>query len=132
MLDPDIRSDYRPRDSWGRLARQYFRYGWGKADMLYANGVLPSLRPLAPLALLLGLTAGTILAALTPERWPLIALLVIWTAALSSIGLATSGGLSHRLRTMAATALMQLSYGVGLLAGLARGPGPRRHLRNQS
>lgn len=132
MLDPDIRSDYRPRDSWAALARQYFRYGWGKADMFYANGVLPSLRPLAPLALLLGLATGAILAVLTSWLWPLAALLVIWGAVLAFIGLGTSGGLAHRLRTVAATALMQLSYGLGLLAGLGRGPGPRRHLRNQS
>ncbi|MGI9648857.1 MAG: glycosyltransferase [Acidimicrobiia bacterium] len=132
MLDPAIRSDYRPRDTWRALARQYYRYGWGKADMLYANGVLPSLRPLAPLALLLGLVAGAILAVLTPWQWPLIALLAMWALALISIGLGTSGRPVHRLRTMAATALMQLSYGVGLLAGLGRGPGPRRHLRDQS
>jgi len=132
MLDPAIQSDYRPRDSWSGLARQYFRYGWGKADMLYANRVLPSLRPLAPLALVLGLAAMTVLAVLTPWQWPLVSLLTAWGLVLASIGIMTGGSLIHRIRTIAATAGMQLSYGVGLLAGIGRGPGPRRHLRGQS
>lgn len=132
MLDPAIKSDYRPRDGWRALARQYFRYGWGKADMLYANRVLPSFRPLAPLALVLGLAAGAVLALLTRWRWPVLALLAAWGLVLVSIGVATSGGVIHRVRTVAATAVMQLAYGTGLLAGLGRGPGPRRHLRDQS
>jgi glycosyltransferase involved in cell wall biosynthesis len=130
LLDPSIGSTYQPRDSWPALARQYFRYGWGKADMLYANRVLPSLRPLAPLTLVLGLTAGAVLAVTTSLRWPFPALLGLWIAALLWVGVGAGGGLIHRVRTLLATALMQLSYGVGLLGGILRGPGPRRHLQS--
>ena len=66
FLDPTIRSSYRPRDSWGALARQYFQYGWGKADMVYANRELPSLRPLAPLALVVGLVVAILLTGFGP------------------------------------------------------------------
>jgi len=132
LLDPAIRSTYRPRNSWPALARQYYRYGWGKADMLYANRVFPSLRPLAPLGLVLGLAAGAVLAAISPIRRPLVILLSLWGAVLARVAVGAGGGVGHRLRTLMATVLMQLSYGTGLLAGVLRGPGPRRHLRNQS
>lgn len=132
LLDPSIRSTYRPRDSWPALARQYFRYGWGKADMLYANRVFPSIRPLAPLGLALGLMAGVAIAAASPARWPLAILLSLWGAVLAWIAIGAGGGLGHRSRTLLAAALMQLSYGIGLLAGVLRGPGPRRHLRAHS
>lgn len=130
LLDPSIQSDYRPRTSWRALSRQYFRYGWGKADMAWANGVLPSLRPLAPLALVVGLGGSAVLAAIGPT-WPLGLLVAAWATVLLVVGVMAGDGLAHRLRTAAATALMQTSYGLGLLVGLARGPRSRRHLRGQ-
>ncbi len=130
LLDPSIRSTYRPRDSWAAVSRQYFRYGWGKADMLYANRVFPSPRPLAPLGLVVGLATGALLAVVWSLRWPLVALLAAWGAVLAWVGLGAGGGFAHRLRTLLATGLMQVSYGIGLLAGVARGPGPRRHLQS--
>lgn len=131
MLDPSIRSRYRPRDSWGGLARQFFRYGWGKADMLYLNRILPSVRPLAPLALVGGLTGGLLLGILTRTFWPLVGLLVLWAIALVSVAARTPGTVAHRLRTMAAAAIMQVGYGVGLAAGLLRGPGPAKRSSRQ-
>ncbi|NNC92218.1 MAG: glycosyltransferase family 2 protein [Acidimicrobiia bacterium] len=130
LLDPSIGSTYEPRNSWSALARQYFRYGWGKADMLYANRVLPSLRPLAPLALVLGLAAGAAVAVTTSRQWPFFALLGLWFAALLWVAVGAGGSLIHRLRTLLATALMQLAFGIGLLGGMLRGPGPRRHLQS--
>ena len=55
LVVPEIRSSYRPRQTPGGLWRQFYRYGLGKADMLYINGEFPSWRPLAPLGLLIGL-----------------------------------------------------------------------------
>lgn len=131
LLDPSIRSDYRPRTSWRALARQYFRYGWGKADMLYANRVLPSLRPLAPLGLVVGLIGGSGLGLLASRWWPLGALVAAWLLVLAAVGLGTGGTLPHRLRTSAVTGTMQLAFGVGLVGGLGVGPRSRRHLRPQ-
>jgi len=130
LLDPSIGSTYQPRDSWRALTRQYFRYGWGKADMLYANRMLPSLRPLAPLALVVGLTMGALVAVTTSLRWPFLAVLALWITVLLRVAAGAGGGPSHRGRTLLATALMQLSYGAGLLGGILRGPGPRRHLQS--
>ena len=128
VLDPAIRSTYRPRDTWQALARQYFRYGWGKADMVYANHELPSWRPLAPLALVVGLMAAIFLA-VVGVWWPLAGLLAGWAVVIGWVALRTRGTIAHRARTGIATAIMQVSYGVGLLLGMGRGPGPRRHLR---
>ena len=51
-LDPEIRSVYRPRESPAALARQSWRYGLAKAEILLSTGRLPSWRPLAPLGLI--------------------------------------------------------------------------------
>ena len=68
LVDPAIVSTYRPRETISDLWRQFYRYGLGKADMLYVNGEFPSWRPFAPLALILGLAVGLALLALGEAR----------------------------------------------------------------
>jgi succinoglycan biosynthesis protein ExoA len=114
LLDPSIRSTYRPRESWSSLARQFFRYGRGKADMLLVNRAWPSWRPLAPLALILGLVIGVAIGPFLGWR-PLLALLGPWLAAL----LVASRG---RLLDLLVAATMHATYGTGLLTGLVRSP----------
>jgi succinoglycan biosynthesis protein ExoA len=114
VLDPSIRSVYRPRETWPGLWRQFSRYGRGKADMLLINGTWPSWRPLAPLALALGLIAGTVVG-LVWRWWPLDTLVLVW---LSFLAVANKG----RPLDIAAAATMHLAYGFGLLGGLFRRP----------
>ena len=114
ILDPSIRSTYRPRETWPSLTRQFIRYGRGKADMLFVNGVWPSWRPFAPLALVLGLVFGLVLG-FAGVWWPLIALTGLWLAAL----VVASRG---RPLDLVVAATMHLSYGWGLLSGLFRSP----------
>ena len=114
ILDPGIASRYTPRDRPADLARQYWRYGMGKADMLYVNGRLPSWRPAAPTLLALGLTAATILGPVW-GWWPLFALLAAW---LGGLAVAARG----RVLDLAVGAIMHLAYGFGLLRGLLRSP----------
>ena len=114
LLDPSIRSTYRPRESWSGLARQFFRYGRGKADMLLVNRAWPSWRPFAPLALVLGLLLGLLLGPFV-GWWPLVALLAAWMLAL----LVAARG---RLLDLLVAATMHLAYGWGLLGGLFRSP----------
>lgn len=66
-LSRDIVVHYVPRSSFAALARQYFRYGRGRARTLVKRGRLPTLRPLGPLLLMSSL-AATLLA---PPLWPL-------------------------------------------------------------
>jgi cellulose synthase/poly-beta-1,6-N-acetylglucosamine synthase-like glycosyltransferase len=114
VLDPSIRSIYAPRENPYLLWRQFFRYGRGKADMLYVNGRWPSWRPVAPLLLLTGLIAGLGLG-LTVSWRPLLILLAVWLTALA---------VAARLRPLVvlAGAIMHLAYGFGLWRGLFRSP----------
>ena len=114
VLDPAIRSRYRPRSTLGALWRQFFRYGRGKAEMLYVNRELPTLRPLAPLALTIGL-AATLAAAPWLGWWWALFGLGGWTVYLAVV----TGGWPRQLL---AAATMQLSNGLGILIGLAAGP----------
>jgi glycosyltransferase involved in cell wall biosynthesis len=129
ILDPSIKSAYHPRDTWKGLAKQYFRYGWGKADMLYLNRRLPSARPLAPLLLVAGLLLALLVGVFAGAWWPALALATGWSLALVAVAVGARGSITHRLTTAIATAVIHACYGSGLLAGLARGPGPIRHLR---
>lgn len=125
LLDPSIRSTYRPRETVRGLARQHHRYGVAKAEMLWLNGELPSPRPLAPLALVCGLAVGLVLTA-GGRRAPLAAVLAAWGAALGAV----AARAEDPPRTALATATMHLTYGAGLVRGLAEGPGSVRPLRS--
>lgn len=117
VVDPAIRSVYHPRRSWRALWRQYRRYGEGKAELLWANGRLPSARALAPAALVAGLGVGTVVAVTVwPGAFAVVA--VPWLAVLTGIGVRAP---SHRLRTAAASATMHAAYGVGTWLGVAKG-----------
>ena len=123
LVDPSIRSQYEPRDSVRALWKQYFRYGKGKAEMLWVNRRLPSPRPLAPALLTLGLIVLALVAVLSGTWWPLAALAGAWFAWLLIIGVRSS---ASTVGVMIAVAVMHLSYGLGLMWGLIRGPGPVR------
>ncbi len=115
VLDPAIRSRYRPRATLGALWRQFHRYGRAKAEMLYANRELPTLRPLAPLGLAIALVA-TLAAAPWLGWWWALSGLGGWTVYLAVV----TGGWPRQLL---AAATVQLSNGLGILIGLAAGPG---------
>jgi succinoglycan biosynthesis protein ExoA len=123
LVDPSIRSQYEPRDSVPALWRQYFRYGRGKAEMLWANRRFPSPRPLAPALLTVGLIVLTLVAILSGTWWPIAALMSAWLAWLLVIGFRSS---ASTVGVMTVVAVMHLSYGLGLMWGLIRGPGPVR------
>lgn len=117
LLDPAIRSTYLPRQSVRSLFRQFYRYGAGKADMLYANGRWPSWRPLAPLLLVTALIATFLLAAVTGLRLPFWSLLALWIVALLMAARVAPRPV-ERLRVFLAAAVMHTAYGLGLLTAL--------------
>ena len=122
LLDPSIRSVYRPRQTPSSLARQFLRYGQGKAEMLHVNGRWPSWRPAAPTALLLGVIAFMIIGMLGVAWWPLLALLGAWLVAVAVAATPGAGSFAGWLRAAIAVAIMHWSYGIGLIGGLLRRP----------
>jgi succinoglycan biosynthesis protein ExoA len=120
LLDPSIRSVYRPRQTPSSLARQFLRYGQGKAEMLHVNGRWPSWRPAAPTALLLGAIAFMIIGMLGVAWWPLLALLGAWLVAVAVAATPGAGSFAGWLRAAIAVAIMHWSYGIGLIGGLLR------------
>ncbi len=122
-VDPSIVSEYAPRDNAGSLWRQYFRYGMGKAEMLWRNGAFPSWRPVAPLALVLGLLLFAVVGLLTQLWVPLAVLTGLWLILLIWVALTAD---APAPRVLWAAGIMHLAYGIGEMWGLVRGPGSVR------
>ena len=116
-VDPTIESWYRPRDTWRGLFRQYFRYGRGKAELVWLNGRLPSLRPLAP-ALLVAGTVVLIVVGVSVTWVPLAVLGVAWLGTLTAVAARAS---TTKIRTGVVAGTMHAAYGTGLWWGLLSG-----------
>lgn len=108
-LDRSIVCRYRPRSSFRALARQFHRYGRGRATTVRADPGGCSPRHLAAPALLVAL--------LTPARLPVAAAYVAVVAARSA---AVPGGAGRRTGYALAVPTMHLSWGTGFLIGLVR------------
>jgi len=112
---------YVPRSSFGALARQYFRYGKGRARTALKHRRLPTVRPLLPFGLVVG---GALLVA--TSRWQP---LTRWVAgAYATACLAEAVRVSRRAPAApgnvpviaAIFPVMHLCHGVGFAAGLVR------------
>ncbi|HEX3763930.1 MAG TPA: glycosyltransferase family 2 protein [Kofleriaceae bacterium] len=118
-LSRDIVVHYFPRDSFRTLARQYYRYGIGRARTLLKLGSFPSPRPAIPFLMV---TGGALLLAV-PPLWPL-APLAFATYALATGAEAIRVG--ARLGPAAIPTIwaifptLHVSHGVGFAAGLLR------------
>ena len=125
-FDPAIQSTYFCRDRLADLWKQYWGYGRGKSLVLLKHKRPPSARMFAPAALVLAIaiSAMTSIAQRRPH-----ALIVVTGGYLGTIGIA---GLRIARRssvdpasTIGALATLHLSYGTGLIHGVA--VGVRRH-----
>jgi GT2 family glycosyltransferase len=125
VLDPALRIRYAPRRSLAAVARQYYRYGRGKADVTRKHRAVVSARSLAPLALVTSLavlSAGS-------GRWRRARRLLGVEALLYGGAAAAFARRSTRARgeppslvplVAAAFAAMHLGYGAGAARGLLR------------
>ena len=118
LLHPDIRFTYFVRPSLAKLWKQYFQYGEYRIHTIYKRRGLHSLRPLAPLALIL------FFAVLPALLWTPLARVVPLTVAgyvaalsLESARLTRPGSPRAFLQCLAGIAVMQLAYGVGEAVG---------------
>jgi glycosyltransferase involved in cell wall biosynthesis len=116
-LSKDIVVHYFPRDSIKTLAKQYFRYGRGRARTLLKLGRFPTLRPLLPFFLVSGAAALLV----TPPLWPFA------PAAFATYALATGAEavrVGAKLGPRAIPAIwaifpvLHASHGAGFAAGL--------------
>ncbi|MCB1755678.1 MAG: glycosyltransferase family 2 protein [Gammaproteobacteria bacterium] len=121
LYDPAIRANYVCRDSLGALARQYYRYGLGRAHTLSIHPrslryrQLLALAPfLAILIALLSLPVLPSLSALLMAGYLLILVSVSLRAMFRGQGLAKSLGVAPSL------SVMHLCWGAGFFAGVFR------------
>jgi len=90
-LDPDIRSTYFARPTFGALARQYWRYGTWKAAMLKRYPETLRWRQLIPPLFVAGLLGSGLLGIFWPPlRWLFGLALALYAGALLAAGLATA------------------------------------------
>lgn len=119
FLSRDIVVHYYPRETFGQLARQYFKYGRGRARTLLKLGALPTWRPLAPFALV----AGAAALVLMPPLWPL-APVAFAAYALATGAEAVRVGAPHGLGLVplvwAIFPVLHASHGAGFAAGLVQ------------
>ena len=120
VCDPTIRSWYFPRETPRTLWRQYRNYGMCKVSTLQKHRRLPTLRPLAPAALV-GSTAAALVLALTQRRVRWLFPTISWLVLVGSGGaaLAREPGVDAG-RAAAAVGICHWSYGVGFWAGVGR------------
>jgi cellulose synthase/poly-beta-1,6-N-acetylglucosamine synthase-like glycosyltransferase len=117
-MSRQIVAHYYPRDSMRSLARQYFRYGQGRARTLLKHGKLVSLRPALPFLGIVG-EAALLLAA----PWHLgglsLAAYALATGA-EAVRLGRDEGLSAIPVVWAIFPVLHASHGVGFAAGLVK------------
>jgi succinoglycan biosynthesis protein ExoA len=122
-LDAGLAVGYAPRATLEALARQYYRYGRGRARTVLKHRIAPSPRQLAPAALV----AAEILLLIAAQRRPRrLWLLAPYAAALAAAGI--HGALRQRsacvLLAPLALAVMHHAWGLGFLRQIAGGSPP--------
>jgi cellulose synthase/poly-beta-1,6-N-acetylglucosamine synthase-like glycosyltransferase len=123
LLTPRIASTYYVRSSLWALARQYFRYGRVKVEVLRRHPRRARVRQLVPGAFMLGLAATGALASLRGRFvLPLVALAGAYGLASLAASLRAAGRTNRRYLPVLplAFACLHVSYGLGFLVGLAR------------
>jgi glycosyltransferase involved in cell wall biosynthesis len=119
-LDPDIHSEYTPRNAPGKLMKQYFRYGYWKVSVIRKHGMPASWRHLAPAAFVLAVAAGAVISPFSMtvfSLWKGLIMCYLGACSIFSIQFFRE----NNLKTVAAIpfvfALLHLSYGLGFLKG---------------
>jgi glycosyltransferase involved in cell wall biosynthesis len=118
-LSRDIVVHYFPRDSFKTLAKQYYKYGIGRARTLLKLGSFPNIRPALPFVMVIG--GATLLA--VPPLWPLA------PAAFATYALATGAEAVRVGAVLGPAAIptiwaifptLHVAHGIGFATGLLR------------
>ena len=117
-FDPTLRVTYRPRGTFGSLAKQYWEYGWWKAEVAVRHPTTVRLRQLAPPLAVIGL-AGALPLALRSRSARL--LLASYAGAVGSVAT-----VQRRGWLVVIYPTMHVSWSLGSLCGLPRALSRRR------
>ncbi|MDQ3367003.1 MAG: glycosyltransferase family 2 protein [Myxococcota bacterium] len=118
-LSRDIVVHYFPRDSFKKLAKQYYKYGRGRARTLLKLGTVPTLRPFGPFLMVSGAAAMLMF----PPAWPLL------PAAVATYALVTGAEAVRVGKHLGPAAIptvwamfptLHVSHGVGVAAGFLK------------
>lgn len=135
-LDGEVSIDYFPRSSLVGLARQYFNFGWGRANTVLKHRARPKLRQMLPVAVFLLCVPAL---ALAPLDTLLVVPSVLYAGACVLWGLVLA--IQKKQPCLAASGIaaivMHMSWAVGFLARIARqalvgrGPAPAAAARGE-
>lgn len=127
-LDPSLRVNYWPRNTWRALARQFWATGRWRGELFRRLRLRNSLRYFVPPTLVLATAAAIVLAGLSVLggvlAWlALIAALgpIAYLAMLAAVAVASSGSVRDRGRLCLVLATMHWVWGAGFIVGAARG-----------
>lgn len=123
LLAPDIRSRYYSRSSLGKLARQYFQYGYYKVRVMQKHPRGMSVRQFVPATFVVALTISVATAVLFSHGWlPLAMLLGSYCvgAMLFALQGAAKDGWELLPSLPVVFATLHLTYGTGFLVGLVK------------
>ena len=118
-LSRDIEVYYYPRDSFRTLARQYFKYGQGRARTLLKHRNLPTVRPLIPFFLVVGGGVLVVTSPVQPFTGPAIAAYAA-ACAVEAVRVGRRAGWSAVPLVWAIFPTLHVSHGLGFARGLVR------------
>jgi cellulose synthase/poly-beta-1,6-N-acetylglucosamine synthase-like glycosyltransferase len=130
-LDPTIRSIYYARSTLKELSRQYWRYGYWKAQMLRRYpGTVRWRQALPPLFVLSLLCLGLLSIVWNLACWLFTIIVILYTIIICMAGIQSS--IKHREISLVigiplAIATIHLSWGLAFLWGLVIKPGKTEH-----
>ena len=116
-LSREVVVHYFPRDSYQSLAKQYYKYGRGRARTVLKHGSFPSPRPAIPFLMVV---SGAAL--LATSRWhpltPIAAGLYAAVAGIEAVRVGSRAGLPAIPIVWGIFPVLHVSHGVGFAAGL--------------
>ncbi|OJY15885.1 MAG: hypothetical protein BGO98_24805 [Myxococcales bacterium 68-20] len=119
FLSKKIVVHYFPRDSFRSLAKQYFRYGKGRARTLLKHRTFPKVRPVLPFLMVAGGVTVLIVPPLQPIA-PFAFGLYGAAAAVEAIRVSRRHSLALAPVVAAIFPVLHAAHGIGFAAGLAR------------
>lgn len=118
-LSREIEAYYYPRDSFTGLAKQYFRYGMGRARTMLKHGGLVTVRPVIPFAAVVGGASLIVTSALQPFTLPAFGAYALVTG-LEALRVGHPEGAWAIPVVWGIFPVMHVAHGVGFGVGLAR------------